>query len=440
MKIKLSKHQVWLIILAVSVLAVFVITLFFGISMSSSRNAQLTVALPGSKVEVRQESHEDAGPRKAAGESGNSTSGDYSPIINGSGNQIDQSQHTHYHIHDSTSSEGIWVLNLDDRMAAVNEMINHSMTAEIFIAALDDMEKSRADRDWLGVSQSAGEALVTAKTMFATGVIAECVKPRLVQGVEDVCDAAFADNKYDKLIEFVDCSLPFLPPPPPKKILAYRKAAEIRREGQFLYFPTKDDLIEMKGWSPDEIYLFLNTLAHWGMLQPWKIDIFDGSVSDCSYEKHFGLKEKLMYRSVFEVKVFDEECERLVETKRCSVAYIGFDRFERFDLQPTLELAMGGPVRDWNVQTLAPEALCEQIDNKFAANAYVVAMNDRKFEGRDVIDDELILSCRVNPMLKDLSDELKAKGKLKFEAAPEPSSALLLMLGMAGLALRRRRA
>ena len=221
---------------------------------------------------------------------------------------------------------------------------------------------------------------------------------------------------------------------------AYCKYAETRLSRKDLVVPEKDEMDEMKELhGEDYCREFLKVLMECGYLQPMSIAFGVNGFLPISYSGVMGFNGEPEYRKIYQVRTYDNEGNE-TRSNKISSRYCGSGRSEMYDFSKAIS-GMCGTVEnktklpqiwfDKRKRIFRDKDMSESVD-RVAAKIFVVA--DREFSCDDSLRSIALFETPVN------RDDVLMCSVTKTVPVPEPNSGFLILVGMAGLALRRKQA
>ena len=220
---------------------------------------------------------------------------------------------------------------------------------------------------------------------------------------------------------------------------ALRTISDTRHEGRKLVFFSPEELRFLRTLSNEKLIRYLSILSHYGYLQPITPDYATKTATEVDYSKLFGLDCALPYLGSFYIRACSTNGARAVSNK-ISPLWGGFGRTEFVDNQLEVSLALGLQEKDrvtlpielkgessnsgkhiFSTLTVETKLTWEKSkDSSIEANYYEVILKD--YEGETLL-------CQTNNTSYDTSQMCKV---------PEPSTGILLLIGISILTLRRR--
>ena len=278
-------------------------------------------------------------------------------------------------------------------------------------------------------------------------------KKALADAAEGPCESAWFRHDYTDMKAFATRIVDACGFPPPIRAFAYKRLVELLESECEFYEPSLDELMVLRKYGREYAYEYLNLFARWGYLRP---RFQAGDLSSDYYMDFFGFDEGLEYRQTVCLRRNDGRGGELVSNE-IGVQSLGLWSYRYLDLtdayakccgrrtDPAAKLAVefdtgmkfdeeeiagalakislkAEPVVD--VYEL-PEQDCMVAQNGGYRNNAVYNLKLRSAAMPDFIYNEMI----VNGVNLDSRDS---------HTVPEPTSAILVLLGAAGLLLRRQ--
>ena len=311
--------------------------------------------------------------------------------------------------------------------------------AQSFVDVTDRAVEARERRDYERVqsfarkSRMQGEALMDDARMLDMP-LSDKLKESLSLSANVFLDSMLSIGEYHEITSYYHMVKEFgAISPTNEAIFDYAKS---RLNNKDLVLPSMDDIKEMTKNGEDFTRCYLNVLASYGFLHPFSITLGSRNVEYTDYAREYGVKEPLKYRDIYQVKTHDDKGREMI-SNRITSRYCGLGRSESYDLTDAISgIRMKpekiAPVKIWfnkgskfddrDVSNLLDEVYCHvtlEGAEKFSFN---------QEQSRDVY-------VYTAPLGRDA--EL-AQITSQTVPVPEPSSVILLIMGVAGLALRRK--
>lgn len=459
-KLWLTDHKV---VVGVGLLAVFG-GVALGLLMAKQANAPMAFG-DGAQSTARPVSSEakDNGRSAAAGDHGAATAGDNSPatVYNITTNaDVKIIQGDYYDLRGSAFGNsdggrrpvGAFEHSKDSLEAGlptgiVSAIVGTKTPTELY-AAVYRAGEAMSERKLSEAIERSDELSLVAESFFNSGEeLGSEVKRALANSAEPVCESALYQGRYDDVGIFASKVLRVVKYPPPVMAWCYKRIGEFRAKGLSVYVPSADDIHELKTWDKQEAYAALNMMAKAGYLHPYKVDAVTCEVTKCSYRECFGFEKELEYVEPKTYTRRDGEGHDHVGYEYVAVSS-GLWYRDIINLTEAYD-EVSGRTRTSSDGVHVEFAKREKVEDHDVGAEYeraIVKCDFTKFEeqpgsaGYEVIDCQtLVASCSYGG-----AHALDPNGaKLKFggesSSVPEPTSGVLLLLGVCGLALRRKK-
>lgn len=216
--------------------------------------------------------------------------------------------------------------------------------------------------------------------------------------------------------------------------------AGVRREQRRLVFFSPERIRELKKLEKEKLTVYLHILASYGYIQPIALDLEKKSIRRTEYGRFFGLGHALPYQMAFRVRVEGKG----LNSNEIAGQWCGLGKSELIDINHDAHLAMG-LTEDERMK------LPIQLHGEFTGGARTAPFRghiiETKFKWKNSIP--LLKQTNVYSVIfTDWDGEERVAGETSdtsFDTAesrrnkvPEPSTGLLLLVGVAFVALRRR--
>ena len=459
------------VVVGLGLLAVFG-CVALGLLMGKNSNAPMAFG-KGAHATARPVSSEakDNGRSAAAGDHGAATAGDHSPAVSVGGNS-NAVQVISGNVGAAVQCESAVIVVAGDGAggrpigafahckqlkgsAEFNAAIGVSTTPTVIgiematdlIASTMKTKAAMDRRDRYEAVACAERTMHEARRLMNYNVpFSDEAKRALADAVEGPCESAWFRREYDVMMDYASRIVNACGFPPPIRALAYKRLVELLKVGCEFYEPSLDELMMLKGYGKEYAYAYLNLFAKWGYLRP-RTMAGDASASDY-YKDFFGFDDGLEYRRTVCFRRDDGRGGELISNE-ISVLALGLGSYRYFDLTDAyakccgrranpaakleVEFDTGMKFDEWEIAgALAKISLKVEPEVEvrgWKEEEFMVAKADAfKFLQTDVpevyYNEEIAKDYKMYCM--------------EPQPVPEPSSAVLLILGFAGLCLRRR--
>jgi hypothetical protein len=212
--------------------------------------------------------------------------------------------------------------------------------------------------------------------------------------------------------------------------------AKSRLNNKDLVLPSIDDIKEMTKNGEDFTRCYLNVLASYGFLQPFSITLGSRNIEYTDYACEYGVNEPLKYRDVYLVKTHDDKGEEMI-SNRITSRYCGLGRSESYDLTDAISGIRMKPEKNVPVKIWFNKG--SRFDDRDVSNLLDEVCCHVTLEGAEKFSFDQEQSRDVYVYTAPLGRDAElARITAKTVSVPEPSSVILLIMGVAGLALRRK--
>lgn len=253
-------------------------------------------------------------------------------------------------------------------------------------------------------------------------------------------EEALANEQFDKMSEYASqyCALfeDFNP-----YAEALKEIAEIHKDGRRMVFLSPDKLRSLRKLDKNKVTAYLSILASFGYLSPNELDYSRKSIRPVDYCKHFGIAQRLPFMDAFRIQVDSKDGER-VASNEVSGQWCGFGRIEFVDVNLEADLAMGIPVEE---RVKLPIHLNVAANGSTGGHPLPVKMLETRLTWESKLKD-IDLTNAYSVIITDWNgDNVVAEttdteyNTSERNRVPEPTTGMLLLIGCAALALRRKR-
>lgn len=222
---------------------------------------------------------------------------------------------------------------------------------------------------------------------------------------------------------------------------ALKTIASTRKEGRKLVFFSPETLRSLRKINKEKLYQYLSFLSRFGYLQPFELDYSTKTTREVDYSELFGLTNKLPYQVSYFIRAKTKEEIKISSNAICA-QWCGFGRMEFVDIQLEASLAMGLPEEDRVVLPIKLSGQAESNNSRHFISSYMV---ETKLSWESKLGDNLVSNAYEVVFKDDCGEQIlchtnqTAFNSTEMVKIPEPSTSILLMLGLAILSLKRRR-
>lgn len=294
--------------------------------------------------------------------------------------------------------------------------------------------------DWVNAMHYAGVADENLKPDemkyymdFYEVPLADDFKRKLMQNTDIRIQAAWEAGDYPTMCKRLDDHAALVGTNDNPLFKAYSCVADSARHDMPFYVPSEDELRELRKRGVAFAYEYLNNLASWGVLDFLRYNVFSQRFETADYCGILGLKTDLEYapRYFYSIKCLDNGAE--VKSHEYVQQRVGFAgaKIEDVTSYKAQHLGIRTPLKTF-LDFGAPPPLvdADNCDTLTWNVPYGVIC------GKEVGE---LVKVEASGFTYDYKGETREWTKTMTVPVPEPSATFLLLLGMAGLALKRRR-